>query len=78
MYTTYYIELNSDKSILGYFTRLYDAKYDLVKMTKPGHARIVCLKGQYKYEGSHFYEVTYTVNKWNKPKFKRTKLGIWK
>ncbi len=69
MKTTYYIEGLSDHFIYAYFDRLHWAKYELVKLFKPGHARIVCLKGQYKYEGYHAYEVTYDGKR-----FKRKKL----
>lgn len=66
MKTTYYIEVLSDHQIYSYFTRLKDAKYDLVKMFKDNKARIVCLKGQYKYEGRHVYYMTYDGKKFKR------------
>lgn len=68
MYTTYYIESLVDGNIYAYYTRLYQAKYDLVKMFKPNKARIVCLKGYYKFEGGYWYKLTYDGNKFIKEK----------
>lgn len=67
MYTTYYIETLDNYAIFAYYDRLYAAKSDLVKLN-PNIARIVCLKGQYRYEGQHAYSITY-----NGKRFKRLK-----
>lgn len=66
MKTTYYIEGLSDNHLYTYFTRLRDAKYDLIKLFKPNHARIVCLKGSYRYEGYHAYYLTFDGLKFKK------------
>jgi hypothetical protein len=66
MKTTYYIEGLSDNCIHEYFDRLSDAKRALRKLFKPNHARIMCLKGPYKYEGYYFYEVTYDGKKFKR------------
>ncbi len=66
MFTTYYIEGLSDKHLYAYFTLLRQAKYDLVKMFKPNQARIVCLKGPYKYEGRHAYYLTFDGKKFKR------------
>jgi hypothetical protein len=71
MKTTYYIETISDGVLQYYYDTLYSAKYDLVKMYKPECAKIVCLKGPYKYEGYHAYKLTYVFDKNRKPRFKR-------
>lgn len=69
MYTTYYIE-NSNYEIQAYYTQLKWAKYDLVKMFKSEQARIVCLKGQYKYEGRHAYFITHDGTKFRRSMLK--------
>ena len=65
MITTYYIEKMSDKTIMGYFTKLGDAKKDLQIMDysnphfRTNQYQIVCLKGQNFGEGFHQYKISY-------------------
>lgn len=65
MKTSYYVECNGE--ILGYYLSLHQAKQHLLEIYLRG-ARIVCLKGQYIFEGNHYYYLTY-----NGQKFKRVK-----
>lgn len=64
MSTTYYIE-NSNSEIVNYFGRLSDAKRVLTTLV-PNEYRIVCLKGQYKYEGRHAYFVYFNGLKFSR------------
>jgi hypothetical protein len=57
--TTYYIE-DSNGEILGYWSQLKPAKDMVIALGIPFNClRIVCLKGQYKYEGRHAYYMKY-------------------
>lgn len=70
---TYYIESNG--VLQNYYNTLKEAKYDLVKMFKPNdNTFIMCIEGQYKYEGRHCYKVFYKLKN-NKPIFQRVKLS---
>jgi len=65
--TTYFIENTETSELIEYFTNLHDAKYLLKHINKDNY-RLVQLKGPYKYEGYHQYEIFYINNKFIKNK----------
>lgn len=70
MIVSYYIERKSDKSILGYYCSLHEAKYRLIKYFKVynDRLRIISLKGSYFGEGFYQYQITYNGIKFSKSK----------
>ena len=75
MHTTYVIESLDDYNLVDIFTRLGDAKSRLQFLDSNAwnmedcKFRILCLKGLYKFEGRHAYEVKYFGNVFLKSKF---------
>lgn len=56
---TYMIE-NSNSKVLGYYTRLNDAKDFVIALGAPFNCyRIVAMRGPYKFEGFHAYYMRY-------------------
>jgi hypothetical protein len=68
MRTTYLIEHVSSRQIYNYFGTLKAAKQKLSGLDsmawniQDSQYRILCLRGSYKYEGRHAYQVTYAGN----------------
>jgi hypothetical protein len=65
MKTTYYVE-DPNGQIVNYYQRLHMAKEALIKLNCLDNHRIVCLKGQYQYEGTHAYYLRHNGKKFYK------------
>ena len=62
---TYIIE-NKDNEVLGYFCRLSDAKYYLVKQFNYSTCSILMMQGDYFGEGWHKYRLVFNGKTFNK------------